>query len=467
MVSTDKLFDKLELLASIKGAGSAKAKADVIKTFNEEERDIVRWALDPTVVYYIGKLPTYDSAGTREWNLGELYMLDQLAERKVTGSGALDGVESTMLQLSVKSQELLRRVILKDLRCNTGVTAFNKEFPGLIPEFPYMRCSLPAKAKMETWDWDGGVYSQLKANGSFARLSIEAGLKLAVTVRTRQGNEYPPSAAIGRLQQAALQTLDRGTETHGELTVWHKLTNVCLPRAEGNGMLNSLLDGGALDEAYEVRFDVWDQIPLSNAVAGGKYDVPYMQRLVGLRAQVEHDDPLPIRMIECRIVRSLTEAYQHYAEKLAQGLEGTVVKNPEGIWRDGDSKDQVKLKLEVDVDLKIVGFRPGEIGKRTEFTFGSVLCRTSDDLLEVAVSGFKRDMEVYLNENRPHVLGTIMCVRANEVSVPSESNELHSLYHPRFVELRKDKAVADTLQQVLDQFAAAISSVAQLEGEPA
>ena len=120
-----------------------------------------------------------------------------------------------------------------------------------------------------------------------------------------------------------------------------------------------------------------------------------------------------------------------------------------------DSKDQVKFKLEVDVDLKIVGFRDGTDGKRTAATFGSVICQTSDGLLEVAVSGFKREMELYLHENRDSVMHKIMCVKANEVSKPSESNELHSLFHPRFVELRDDKYEADTLQDVIDQFEAA------------
>ncbi len=102
-----------------------------------------------------------------------------------------------------------------------------------------------------------------------------------------------------------------------------------------------------------------------------------------------------------------------------------------------------------------MGFREGTPGKRTADTFGSVICRTSDDLLEVAVSGFKRDLEKYLNENRDSALHMIMAVRANEVSKPTDSNPLHSLYHPRVVELRKDKDTADTLQQVIDQFEAA------------
>ena len=45
---------------------------------------------------------------------------------------------------------------------------------------------------------------------------------------------------------------------------------------------------------------------------------------------------------------------------LSRGKEGVVLKNPTAIWRDGTSKEQVKLKLELDCDLKVIGFEEGE-----------------------------------------------------------------------------------------------------------
>lgn len=231
-----------------------------------------------------------------------------------------------------------------------------------------------------------------------------------------------------------------------------------LPRSEGNGMLNSMMQGGGMDANCDVRYDVWDQIPLHLAVPKGKVTEPYRLRLAGLQRQVLEGGRSRITLIEGRIVYSQEEALDHYRGILARGLEGTVLKHPNASWADNTSKDQVKFKLEVDVDLKIVGFNPGTPGKRTADTFGSVRCQTSDGLLEVDVAGFNREIEAYLHENREWVLNTIMCVRANEVSPPCETNPLHALYHPRFVELRKDKAEADSLHDVLDQFEAAVSA---------
>ena len=51
--------------------------------------------------------------------------------------------------------------------------------------------------------------------------------------------------------------------------------------------------------------------------------------------------------------------------------------------------------------------------------------------------------------------GQVYAVRANGLMRPSDSNPLHSLFLPRFSEERLDKPVADSLQQIKDQFEAA------------
>lgn len=446
------LIEKLDAIAATKAKGE---KLDIVRTFTGPERLIIQRALDPTVTYFIAKLAPLDTAhGTSGWGPEEDELLTKLATRQLTGDAALETVRFHMMELNPKDAELLRRVIIKDLRAGIGANTVNTAFPGLIPEFAYMRCSLPKDSNMKKWDWTQGMCSQLKANGMFARIAVEAG---RVLITTRQGNTFPVNAsALAALRADAEWALGDNTETHGELTVWR--SGECLPRSQGNGMLNSVMEGGEMDEGCEVRFDAWDQIPLIAAVPNGKFEKPYAQRLAELTVRLQESAVRTIMLIEHRWVSSYAEALAHYKEILARKLEGTVVKHHSAIWRDGDSKDQVKFKLEVDVDLKIVGFNPGTPGTRTEATFGSVICRTADDQLEVSVAGFKRDMEQYLHENRDSVLGKIMCVRANEVSPPCDTNELHSLYHPRVVELRKDKDKADTLQRVLDQFEAAIAA---------
>lgn len=428
-------------------------KLEIIKTFNPWDRKLAQLALDPTITYYIAKLPPAESHGTEEFGDPEWELLDKLMNRELTGNAALEAVRFSLHDLAPEDSEVLRRVILKDLRAGIGANSINTVFPGDIPDFSYMRCSLPKASNIDKWDWSKGVFCQLKADGSFARVAHDADGNVRIT--TRQGNTYPDIPALRTLTDDARWVFPAETETHGELTVW--VNGELQQRSIGNGMLNSLQQGGDLPEGAEIRFDCWDQIPLSLAVPKGKCTTPYAERFKQLEVQVGFNSAVhsakSIMLIESEIVHSKDEALCIYRSVLARRLEGVILKSPDMGWFDGTSKDCVKWKVEIDVDLSLVGFRPGEPGKRTEATFGALVCRTSDGLLEVGVSGLKREVEQDLWDRRDTVIGSVVCVRANGVMQPSEENALHSLFLPRFIELRDgDKYIADSLEDVINQF---------------
>lgn len=440
---------KIEAIAATSGK---LAKLAIIKTFDETDRRMARAALDPTVTYYIAKLPTPHTAGSLEFDDIEWDLLKALSSRVITGAAAWERVQFSLHDLDVPDGEVLRRIILKDLRAGIGANSINTVFPGDIPDYSYMRCSLPKTSNIEKWDWSKGVFCQLKADGSFARVAVT---DTGTLITTRQGNTYPGGAAMSKLMLRAYRTFNQFTETHGELTIW--INGELQPRTIGNGMLNSLQQGGELPEGAEIRFDCWDQIPLSFAKPKGQYGVPYSERFESLTQQVANCCSNSIMLIESQIIYSKEEALKVYRGVLARKLEGVILKSPDMIWRDSTSRDSVKFKLEVDLDLKIVGFNPGEPGKRTEATFGSLRVQSEDGLLEADVAGFTREIEAYLHENRDSVLGKVLCVRANALSLPCESNDKHSLFHPRFIEVRSDKYRADSLDEVKAQFEAAIA----------
>lgn len=440
---------KLNALAATPGK---KDKLEIVKTFNCHELSLATAALDPTINYYIAKLDPPVSTGTDEFDEIEWSLLENLSTRKITGNTALEQVNFSLNGLAAEDAEVLRRIILKDLRAGIGANTVNKAFPGSVPEFAYCRCALPKDSDIDKWDWAMGIYVQLKADGSFCRAARTAG---DVTFTTRQGNTYPAIPAMAKLTEDAMWCFKPGTETHGELTIW--INGELQPRTIGNGMLNSLQKGGSLPPGAEIRFDCWDQIPLEFAVPSGRVKTPYTLRHSTLKDQVAEAGRSSIMLIEGSIVYSKDDAMAMYRGFLARGLEGAIVKHPLMEWMDGDSTRQVKFKLEVDLDLEIIGFNPGTPGTRTEATFGSIKVQSLDGLLEADVAGFKRDMEQYLHENRDSVLGKVLCVRANAIAHPSESNPKHSLFHPRFIELRDDKYEADTLEAVKAQFDAAIA----------
>lgn len=250
------------------------------------------------------------------------------------------------------------------------------------------------------------------------------------------------------------------TQTHGECLVVK--AGKVLPREIGNGILNHVMDGGSFAEDERPLFLAWDQIPLSSAVKKGCCSTPYVRRFSALLAQLktirmQYEKP-SIDIIPTKVVKSLAEAYLDSARLMKMGKEGSVIKNSMAIWRDGTSKDQVKLKLEFDCDLEVIAIEPGRVGTKNEGRAGALLCQTRDGKLQVSVAVKNEKMRDHVDANSDEWVGSIVPVVANDIMLPSESNDLHSLFLPRLLEAnyRKDKTVADSLERVFAAKEAAI-----------
>ena len=453
-MKSDEIAEYIERITDMSSKNDTGAYVRAVRD-DEDFKRVLEYAYNPFKVYGIAKRPEVVGAvGANQFNADTWKLLDALAARRFTGNGAIERVRSEMSALSPVSSELFWRIIKKDLRAGFSENTINKAIKGLIPVFPYMRCCLPKDAKLDKFSWGEGVFSQEKADGMFANVSYESGG--IVTITSRQGSEFPQDHFESFIAEVRAR-LTRGTQYHGEFLI-EKAGHV-LPRELGNGILNSLLNGGNLEPDEDILYKVWDAIPLSAVTPKGKFDVPYAARFKAILADLENPEYLSphIRPIPTRVVHSMAEAHEHYRELLAQGLEGTVFKSGDAIWKDGTSKEQVKLKLEVDVDLRVVAIRPGSAGTKNEGRPGAFGCESSCGKLKVDVTIKNEALRDEVEKSAQSFVGGIIAVRANAVMKPSESNSFYSLFLPRMIEAgtRSDKSVADTCQQVCEQFEAA------------
>ena len=448
--------DVYALMEAVAKTSSKNEKIAMLKACDSSEtlKQVLRATYDTTQSYGIKKVPirtTPTDAGAvfdaKTWQI-----FAQMRDRILTGSAMQFAVAAELDRLSANSAELFKRVILKDMRADFSEETTNKVFPGLVPDFPYMRCCLPKDAKMEEWDWSEGQISQEKADGLFANVDHEDTGE--VFIYSRQGSMFPMDK-FESLVSSVKATFNEGTQNHGEMLV--SRDGVILAREIGNGVLNSVLKGGDFAPNEQPIFVVWDQIPLSAVKPKGKYSTPYFSRLKSLIAQLQGNKNGVIQLVETRIVRTIGEAYAHYSELLKKGKEGTIVKNRNAIWRDGTSKEQVKLKLEFVVDLEIVGVIPGKDNGKNEGRAGSLACVTACHQLKVDVTVKNEKMRDRIDANSAEFVGKILSVKANGIMKPSESSEFYSLFLPRMVEpdYRLDKSIADDLTQVYEQEEAA------------
>lgn len=423
---------------------------------DEELKRVLELAFNPFKTYGVKALPPRTGDGQLVFEERHWRLIENLRTRELTGSAARTAIADAFNSLSAASAQLLGRILRKDLRAGFSESTTNKAFPKLIPEFAYMRCSLPTDVKLAEWPWAEGVVSQEKADGMFANVDVDL---TGVTIRTRQGNEVPMEA-LGDLPNQMAKFLMLNHQHHGEILVQQRIGDAwaILPREEGNGILNSIGKGGEMPDGHRAIYLAWDAVPLSAVQPKGRFETPYGQRLQSLRDAMEamkvlEADPL-VGLVPMRIVRSMEEALVHYREMLEAGKEGTVIKRLDNPWADGTSRGQVKLKLEVDVELEIVGFNPGT-GKNAK-TFGSIIGRSSCGRLVVNVNARSDKSRADINARREELTGTIMTVRFNLIMKPKKPGELHSLFLPRLMEMRQDKTQADSLERIFAQFEAAV-----------
>lgn len=441
----------LEIINELAADNSRLAKEAILKREinNELLKNVFLATLDPTISYYIKKVPNYTThlgladSETLEWALERL---NKFSKREISGNAAIDFLKKILMSLEAADAVIIELIIKRDLKCGVNVSTVNKIWPELIPEVPYMRCS-GFKDLPKNLEWSKGIISQVKADGSF--VNFNHNLDGSVEMFTRGGSQYnTDNLDFNRIIGMIQRSVPRGYQLHGELLVEEIGTGI-LPREKGNGILNSVLQDGGFELNHQPVMEVWDIIPIEAAVSGGKYkEERYADRFkklcqyfIGVKE---------VRPIETKVVFSLKEAMEHYQDCLSRGLEGTIIKLPQAIWTDSTSREQFKVKVEFEIELRVKGFTKGN-GKN-EATFGSITMESEDGLLEVNVSGITDKLRKEIHENREKYLDSIGTVRANAIMKPSKEGGKYSLFLPRWVEQRAEKRNADTLERIIEQY---------------
>lgn len=462
-----------EIIAQLQSIPSTKEKLAILQSHkdNLELRNFLWATYEPTVNYYmttkvLGTLPAACHREQPALVFNSTFIktvLQTIAARKLTGANAKEWVLNALSSMSAEDAVLFLMMIARDVRAGISTSTINKVWPELITDPPYMRMSLPKETDIQAYNWGIGVFSQRKADGMFCY--IDHRLDGIVSIRTRAGRPFPNDQLTSLIEEIKL-VVPVGQQAHGELNVW-KIDhdeNILLPREISNGIFNSLLSGGELPANHLVMVSMWDMLPIAEALPKGKFPVTYRTRWGIL--EIKYTDALldsglstlsHVSLIETQVVHSLAEAMAHYSRIIEEGGEGTIIKDPDGIWEDTTSKACCKLKLEFEVDLKVTGFNAGK-GKNAK-TFGSLICESSCGQFKVNVSGFKDAQRQWIWENHETILNTIVAVRGNSLMSPRVGKPHWSMFLPRFVESRAaEKSEADSLERIQAIFANALKN---------
>lgn len=434
-----------KIIKELQSASGSNAKTAILQANKDNEllKAYLKAVYDPAISYYQTKITKSGEILHSYCNLtfDTLHGLKyHLAERNITGKQAEHWLTVLHMHLTEEGRELLELLIKRSIGAGVGDTMILNVFPELYFIPSYQRCSLmDDKIKTKFSKLDSFIV-QRKEDGSFAYLVKEDGK--AAELITRAGSRYPTNFA---------STLAVGLPDNyvivGELLV--EQDGAELDRKTGNGILNSILKGGDFDDNLKFKLSAWDCLTPAELRAG-KSKTPYKERMSNL-------DWVWKDIVPTYTVKSLEEAYAIYSKFTADGKEGAVLKTQNFLWANGTSKECIKLKIEFECDLKVIGMTEGT-GK-AKGMMGSLALGSKDGIIKTDCgTGFTDDVrKAWWGQYSPENIESydiVVTVKANDIITKRESESV-SLFLPVFIEERLDKSEADTYYQCMKQLEAA------------
>lgn len=399
---------KFDVIADAKGNN----KHPLISKFLQDQDflKVAIYILDSSKTFKVSKVPKVPKvpAATPRADQELFQMLDQLDSQK----GATKVEKETLAAIASESPEKFI-IVNKILRSKTdaGFTAktLEKLAPGLIPYFPYMRCKSISHLKNIKFP----CFSQLKADGEYHERTNN-------TFQTRNGKklDFAYVTTSAPLEERLM----------GECLMVDETGIFDMDRRDGNAIINKAQWSGlSKEEAKRVKFVYWD-------VDSGDSLKSYKDRFAELQ-------DLGVPVIETRIVQNIEEVWEHYDDVRSRDLEGTILKNFDGLWKDGNSSDQIKLKAVKECEVEVFDTVPGK--DKNEGMIGSLCCKSSCGMLITDVGMALSNTD----RARTDWVGSIITVIFNEIS-KSKAKETYALSHARLVEERLDRTEADDLEYI-------------------
>ncbi len=451
----------LEIIKELRADASLNYKKEVLARYSDYEpfKEFLIRVYNPRINYYMKKIPDIVSYEMKEQSSFELYtLLDALSTRDITGGQAIQVVREFLLNANQTVRELFELAIGRDIRAGVGVGIINEVYKGLVEDTFYQRCSKLDEKTLERFDTiPDGFLAQDKLDGIFNYI-IKA--NDTVYMLTRAGTAWTSDS----LKEDMLKCSD-GVYI-GEALIYKD--GKPLDRKTGNGLINKFIKReatlGSLQEKAKkgktkdiaelgnrrdefewidknLHFVIWDSLTLKE-FEEGLSTRPYTERFgEAIKATFMTSKLKPVSSYR---VYSMKEAQAIADEYISNGGEGAIVKKLDTIWKDGTSKDMVKIKAVLDADLLCIDVEEGS-GKY-KGKVGALVLETSCGRLRVKVGTGLND----LDRAKPfdYYIGKVIEIQYNEF-IKSKSKSTDSLFLPRFVEVREDKNTATSYEEIV------------------
>ena len=471
-------IEVVEAVAAEAGTGSKKRKRALIEDwFNDpedsrprEERELWRvilYALNPWYNYFVTTVPGLNEiasdarkrvkmlkrgrmifdTGPKTYNQTQQFemmfeLLDKLKDRKLPPNSSES--RAAILHWAARSNsrtiDTFRRILRKDLRWGLQESSLNAIYPGWVPSFKVQLAQPFDESKLKF-----PCYVDPKFDGERCLSFVTYdGDEATVTYFSRNGNQF---FNYGCFDEEIIN-LFKG---EGCMVVDCEVTN-------RTGFQSLMKAPKYLDPNFDttnLRLMVFDFMP-QTSFESGQFDQTQENRYSQLQAWFKGCSTSKVLLVDTRLAKDWQEAEQIYEYFVAQGLEGIILKQPDGKYEFKRSFVWIKMKPKKSEDVRIVGMELGDVHKRFAGKCGSLVIERDDpDRGPIRVnvaSGFTDHMHNNIVEVDNKILytkpdGEVINLKGESVEVTFDClTEDGSYRFPRFKRrgddlIRKDKSL--------------------------
>ncbi len=438
------IFMKIEGLS---GNGSQKVKQNLIsENLSEKMKYLLDICFNPFITTKLHKLNLVNSPSGKKYenNPDEFWsifktLIEELKVAPAANDSLRQRAEDLLeynfdidYDLDLGIRKMLMKILTKRMNIGLGAKLINKAVGSeIIPDLSLMLAT-DKQDEIEKWDQ---IYCEEKYDG--VRVIARMNPDRTFSFYTRAFNELD-SSKLSKIGKDLSLISDKAGHTSifydGELTDFD--------RKSVSGKVTQILKGTAPDNIDDnFLFNVFD-LEDNSTLESGKGSVLYTERRKILSETLNFlPESSNIRLGQMWEVNSMEDTLIIYKDIVDNGGEGVICKN-DHFYECKRSKSWVKLKEVSDCDLEIVGWYPGE-GRREGF-IGGLICTDFSKTLNVKIgAGFTDEDLNNLSKNPDDLIGKIAAIQYN-VTI-TDKYQKRSLFLPRFIEIRSDKAIPDDL----------------------
>jgi DNA ligase-1 len=375
------------LIDALAATSKRTEKIAILSKAPLEARPYILAAYDPNRVYHVtpAKVAKFKpKAAIVSVYPDALTLLDDLAERRLTGSRALEAICAFESNVVPNHVEVFRRILGKDFKVGINKTTIDAALPGLLPTSMKVSLGRPYEAKFVTNPTEWAVSQKLDGVRCIVHLSEGT----APRFYSRQGKEYH---SMGVLAERL------GTYTGPDLYLDGEVT---LAGKEFTDLMKLVMHGQLGDDAL---YSVFDILTAEEFTTGdGAPGVTLFDRLS--RA---HGHPTIEELIlpQYDYGRYFTGMVERAAR---EGWEGLIVRNWKAPYKGRRSNDLLKFKAFHTMELRVTGVTNGVKGGKN--TCSSVTVDYGGHDVKVG-SGFSDGLRAEIYEDPTIIVGKVIEVQ--------------------------------------------------------